>query len=123
MSRLPAISRETLDAEGQATWDRIVAGRSAAAMRGPFAVLMHTPALADRVEHLEDYFRAESKLPAADRELIILAAVREMDARFAWARHEVRGKEAGTRSEAVEVLRKKGSSESLTPRERTLVEL
>jgi alkylhydroperoxidase family enzyme len=84
---------------------------------------MHTPALADRVEHLESYFRTEGELSAADRELIILATVREADARFAWARHEVRAKEAGTRAEAVEVLRAKSPSDKLLQRERTIVDL
>jgi 4-carboxymuconolactone decarboxylase len=84
---------------------------------------MHVPGLADRVEHLESYFRAEGELSAADRELIILATVREADARFAWARHEARAKEAGTNPEAVEVLRAKASPDKLPQHERTIVEL
>jgi 4-carboxymuconolactone decarboxylase len=91
-------------------------------MRGPFSVLMHVPALADRVEHLESYFRTEGELPAADRELIILATVREAEARFAWARHEARAKEAETNPEAIEVLRTKSPADKLPERERIIVD-
>jgi len=92
-------------------------------MRGPSAVLMNIPELANRVMTLENYFRTDADLPAADRELVILATVREMGARFAWARHEARAQEAETRPEAVEVLRRQAPLDGLTQRERTIVEL
>ena len=86
MSRLPTLNREALDPEGQAVWDRIASVRSG--VRGPFGVLIHVPALADRIRALEDYFRFDSTLSAADRELITLAVAREAGARFAWAVHD-----------------------------------
>ncbi len=122
MTRLPSPTRESLSPEAQAIWDRIAATRSTG-MRGPSAILMNIPDLADRVDQVEGYFRTEAELSPADRELVILATVREMDARFAWARHEARAKDAGTRQEAVEVLRAKGPSNSLTPREQAFVDL
>ena len=123
MSRMPAIKRETLSKENQEVWDRIVAGRSGAAMRGPFAVLMQTPSLADRVANVEDYFRTEGELPAADRELVILATVRELGARFAWARHEARAKELALPSEVIEALRTQAPLDALSARQRVLVEV
>ena len=122
MSRLPSVDRATLASEDQAIWDRIVAGRSGAAMRGPFSVLINRPHLAERVAAVEDFFRTEAELPAADRELVILATARDAGARFAWARHEVRGREAGTRPEAIEAVRSQGL-DGLTPREKVLVDL
>ena len=121
MSRLPARTREELDPEGQAVWDRIAAVRGG--VRGPFGVLIHVPRLADRVAALEDYFRFDAELPEADRELVILTTARELGARYAWARHEVRGREVGTRAEAIEILRAHGALDGLTPRERLLAEL
>jgi 4-carboxymuconolactone decarboxylase len=123
MSRLPATDRAKLAPEDQATWDRILAGRSGAAMRGPFAALIQKPALAERVSALEDYFRTAAELPAADRELVILTTAREFGAHFPWARHEARGRQEGTRSEAIETLRGLGSLDGLTARERLLVEV
>ncbi|HZT05792.1 MAG TPA: carboxymuconolactone decarboxylase family protein [Chloroflexota bacterium] len=121
MSRLPAPTRDSLNADAQAIWDRIAAARTGG-MRGPSSILMNIPTLADRVDRIEEYFRNQAELPAPDRELIILATVREMGARFAWARHEVRAQNAGTRKEAVEVLRQQGPTDALTPRERVIVD-
>jgi 4-carboxymuconolactone decarboxylase len=84
---------------------------------------MHVPALADRVAALEDYFRFNAALPPADRELVIMATAREMGARYPWARHEARGREVGTRTEAIEAVRMNGALEQLTARERLLVEI
>jgi 4-carboxymuconolactone decarboxylase len=121
MSRLPAVSRDSLAPEGQEVWDRIAAVRGA--VRGPFGVLIHAPALAGRVAALEDYFRYEAELPAADRELVILATGRETGARYSWVRHEPHAREAGTRPEAIEAVRANGPLDGLTPRERLLVEI
>jgi 4-carboxymuconolactone decarboxylase len=121
MSRLPAVSREALSPEDQAVWDRIAAVRTG--VRGPFGVLMQVPALADRVAALEDYFRFNASLPAADRELVIMATAREMGARYPWTRHEARGRQVGTRVEAIEAVRANGALEGLTSRERLFVEI
>lgn len=121
MSRLPVLNRDALAPHNQAVWDRIAAVRTG--VRGPFGVLMHVPALADRVAALEDYFRFDAALPAVDRELVILATAREMGARYPWARHEARGREVGTRSEAIEAVRVNGTLEQLTARERLLIEI
>ena len=121
MSRLPAPDRNALAPEDQAVWDRIAAVRTG--VRGPFGVLMHVPQLADRVRALEDYFRLDGELPGADRELVILVAAREMEARYAWARHEHRAHEEGTRQEAVDAVRTDVSLDGLTRRERLLVEI
>ncbi len=121
MSRLPGVNRESLSPEGQAVWDRIAEVRPG--VRGPYGVLMHVPSLAERVANLEDYFRFNAALPAADRELVILATAREMEAHFAWARHEARGLQVGTRKEAIEVVRTKSELAPLMPRERLFVEI
>jgi 4-carboxymuconolactone decarboxylase len=121
MSRLPNINRDALAPQDQAVWDRIAAVRTG--VRGPFGVLMHVPTLADRVAALEDYFRFDAALPAVDRELVIMVTAREMNARYPWARHEARGREVGTRAEAIEAVRMDGTLEQLTTRERLLVEI
>jgi len=120
MSRLPAISRDKLSTENQAIWDRVMSGRSTG---GPFGALIHVPRLAERIAAVETYFRSEGALPATDRELVILATAREMGAHFPWTRHEIRGREAGLPSEAVEALRVNKVLDALTPRQRLLVEI
>jgi len=121
MSRVPAVTRDTLAPEDQAVWDRIAGVRGG--VGGPFGVLIHVPALAGRMAAVSDYFRFAGVLPAADRELVILATGREMGARYEWGRHEPRAREVGTRAEAIEAVRRGGALEELTPREQVLVEL
>jgi 4-carboxymuconolactone decarboxylase len=53
-------------------------------------VLLQAPQLADRVRALKDYFRFDGELPGPDRELVILVTAREIEARYAWARHQHR---------------------------------
>jgi 4-carboxymuconolactone decarboxylase len=122
MSRLPPVDRDRLAPEAQTIWDRIAALRGGA-MRGPSAVLMNRPELASRFVSLEDYFRTDAELPAADRELVILATTRELEARFAWARHEARAKEVGTESKAIEALRAQADVAGLGRREQVLVDV
>jgi len=120
MSRLPAAKREDLTPEHQQIWDRIHATRSGGG--GPYSMLMHSPAMAQHFAATEDYFRTQSLLPDADREIMILAAARELDARYAWSRHEIRAQKLGVRSEIIEALRAKAPIEKFTGPERLLVD-
>src|SRR5256885_17014864 len=122
MSRLPAVERDRLSPGDQGIWDRIAALRGGA-MRGPSSILMNKPELASRFVALEDYFRTDAELPQTDRELVILATTRELEARFAWARHEARAHEVGTSEEAIEVARAQASLDGLSPREQVLIDV
>src|SRR4029078_13047581 len=97
MSRLPAAKREDLTPENQQIWDRIHATRSGGG--GPYLMLMDSAAMAQHFAATEDYFRTQSLLPDADREIMILAAARELDARYAWSPHQIRAPEPGVRFE------------------------
>jgi 4-carboxymuconolactone decarboxylase len=123
MRRIPRVARDALAPADQAVWDRIAAPRSGDNLQGPYSVLMHLPELAERVAVITNYYRSESTLAAADRELMILAAVRETRAHYAWARHEARARELGFRGEVLETLRAQGPLDALTPREGLLVEM
>lgn len=120
MSRLPAAKRDDLTPEHQQIWDRIHATRSGGG--GPYSMLMHSPAMAQYFAATEDYFRNESLLPDADREIMILAAARELEARYAWCRHEIRAQKLGVDPKIIEALRAKAPIDDFTGRERLLIE-
>jgi alkylhydroperoxidase family enzyme len=120
MSRLPRANREQLSPEHQKIWDHINATRSGGG--GPYSMLLHSPAMAQHFAATEDYFRTSSLLPDADREIIILTAAREVDAHYAWSRHEVRAHNVGIRPEVIEALRAKAPAERFAGKERLLVE-
>jgi 4-carboxymuconolactone decarboxylase len=121
MSRIPRVKREDLSAEHQKVWDYINAARTGGG--GPYSILLHVPPLASHVAATEDYFRLQSGLPDADREIIILTAARELEARYPWTRHEIRAHKAGIRPEVIEALRAKAPLEHFAGREKLLVEL
>ena len=121
MSRIPSAKREELSPEHQQIWDHIHAARSGGG--GPYSMLLHVPALAGYVAATEDYFRLDSALSDADREIVILAAARELGAHYPWMRHEARARQAGVPSEVIETLRAKGSIAGFAAREKLLAEI
>jgi len=120
MSQLPAITREQLAPENQAIWDSVMKGRSGGA--GPYGTLMHAPEMAECYSALEGYFRDRGMLAKPDKEIIILAVARELGARFPWSRHEIRARQVGVRSEALETLRANGAVNTLTTHEKIVIE-
>lgn len=120
MSRMARAKREDLSPDHQEIWDHINAARSGGG--GPYSMLLHSPAMAQHFAATEDYFRNNSLLPDSEREIIILTAAREVDARYAWSRHEARAHKAGIRAEVIEALRAKAPVEKFAGRERLLVE-
>ena len=85
-------------------------------------MLMHSPAMADHLAATEDYFRDHSLLADADREIIILTAAREVDARYAWSRHEIRAHKVGVGPDVIEALRAKAPVDKFAGQERLLVQ-
>lgn len=120
MARLPDIKRDSLNPEGQKAYDAIAGSRGE--VRGPFAMLIHHPVLAERVAAVGELLRFHSVLSGADRELAILAAGREVDALYEWAAHEPIGLKEGTRAEAIDVVRNKQATTGLTPREALIID-
>jgi 4-carboxymuconolactone decarboxylase len=121
MSKLPNATREQLSAEQQKIWDRVFEGKSGGG-GGPYSMLMHSPAMAQHFAATEDYFRNHSLLADADREIIILTAAREVEAHYAWTRHEIRAHNVGIHQATIEALRARADLEQFTGREKLLVE-
>ena len=121
MARLPSVTREGLAPEAQAVWDKVADSRGS--VRGPMALLMHHPALAEHVVELGSQVRFRGVLTGADRELAILAAGREVEAPYEWVAHEPLGLQEGTRPEAIAVVRDRLPTTDLSKREAILVDV
>jgi 4-carboxymuconolactone decarboxylase len=121
MARLPNPEQQDMAPEAQAIWSRIAASRGA--VRGPFAVLLQVPELADRVAEIGDYLRFHGLFDGADRELAILAAAREVEARYEWQAHAPIARKEGAREESISAVREKGPTDSLNLRERNIIEI
>ena len=121
MTRIPDLSREAVPPDTRAIFDRIADTRGGT--RGPYAVLLHHPALADRVAALGEQLRFRSGLAGADRELAILAAGREAGAPYEWVAHEPIALREGTRPPAIAAVRDGGPTDGLAPREAVIVDI
>ncbi len=112
-------SKDELPANRHAEFDTIV--EVLHSVRGPFAVLMHSPGLAQKVMEAGAHVRTQSTLQMKERELIILAVAREKDATYEWAAHVNVGRKAGTRDEAIEAVRNNADVSALEPDERDII--
>ena len=121
MARLPKPRREDLPGGADKAW--ALSANPDGSLRGPHNALIYVPPLSERIAELGDHLRNHGALPGAERELAIIATAREGEARFAFQAHERAGRAAGTRPEAIEIVRRRGPVEGLTPREQIIVEV
>jgi 4-carboxymuconolactone decarboxylase len=120
MPRIDMISdKSQVDSDRHAEFDSIV--ETLHGVRGPFAVLMHSPGLAQKVMQAGAQVRLGSTLDMKERELAIIAVAREKDAGYEWAAHVTTGRNAGMREEAIEAVRHRQDVRGLEPDERDII--
>lgn len=115
MARLPDVL-DHLSPEARKIYDRIAAKRGA--IRGPYAPLMHHPALALRVGDLGEYLRFDSTLPGDIRELAVLITARAVAQPFEWVAHAPIARKAGLPEEIITLVHGRGDLSALPPRYR-----
>jgi 4-carboxymuconolactone decarboxylase len=83
-ARLPPLTQhDDLTGSNQHFLDRVI--RSRGWISPLFAVLLHTPDVAERIAHIGEYILYDSGLPPQTRALVSLLAARELDAPYTWA--------------------------------------
>lgn len=92
--RLPLIPEAQRTEAQKAVAANIMAGPRGS-IRGPFAALMRSPVVADRVQSLGEYLRFQSSIPPALNELAICITAREWSAQYEWYAHARLALEAG----------------------------
>lgn len=114
-SRIPFIDPENLSAAQQRVFDAIVGSRGRVA--GPFAVLLQSAELADRVQHLGKLVRYGTTLPRRLSELAILITSRAWSCQFEWYAHETHAVAAGLPLTVIEAVRVGRLPEGMKPDE------
>ena len=104
-SRLPALDRNQLDAEGQRVYDLIVGPEGESPRTGPVALSLYSPKVAESMHHLNQYLRYESVLGRRYTEVAILVAAREIDQQYEWTRHEQDAREAGVPEAVIDAIK------------------
>src|SRR5579859_3385761 len=108
MARVEQITdRAQVATEWHPLVDRIVSQRGRLA--GPYSILLHAPAVADRVDQLSNALR-ESGVSAAEFTLTALAVARAKDCLFVWSVQVPNARRAGVSDGAIAAVRDRASN-------------
>ncbi len=123
MARIDEVNREKLSPRQQQLHDDFLRSRPRNRLTGPFSVLIHTPDIAEPADKLVNYFRANPKLGRRLIELVILLAVRDATAQYAWSVHEPHALKQGISQDVIDAIRARKQPDFLRDDERLIYEL
>jgi 4-carboxymuconolactone decarboxylase len=104
MTRVPPLTLAEMTPEQQVVHAAIAAGPRGQ-VRGPLAVWLRRPKLADRAQALGQYCRYDSSLPPRLSELAILVMAHIWGSEFEWWAHKPLALKAGLAADIVEAIR------------------
>ncbi|HTE86304.1 MAG TPA: carboxymuconolactone decarboxylase family protein [Dehalococcoidia bacterium] len=104
MSRVPPIEIDKLTPEQRRLHDEIAGARSGH-VRGPFAIWLRLPQIADKANQLGNVLRRGGKLERRLFELMVLTIARRWSAQYEWFAHEKNALAAGLATDVVEAIR------------------
>jgi len=104
MSRLAPPDPDKLTPEQRRVYDAIASGPRGQ-VRGPLAIWLHRPGLADRAQTLGQYCRYDSSLPPRLSELAILVTAKVWRAEFEWWAHKQHALKAGLAPAVIDAIR------------------
>lgn len=122
MARIPFSRRDDVLERERAAYDAFVQKRGSPPSAGPYALLLHMPEIAQRLEALRLHLRGEPSLPQALQELVMLTVAREMDCPYIWHAHAAAARELGVRGDIVDNIREKRIPSGLSADEQTAVD-
>ena len=121
MARTPMVTRDRVPEHLRAAFDAESASSGGVVATGPGSVMINSPEMRRRANHLADYLRNESTLPKKIQELAMLITARAMDCQFIWNAHAARGRHEGLSDALGEALRDKRPLPSLPADEAAVV--
>ena len=121
MARTPTVTRDQVPEPLRAAFDAETASSGGVVATGPGSVMINSPEMRRRANHLVDYLRTESTLPKKIQELAMLITARAMDCQFIWNAHAARARREGLSDALVDALRDKRPLPPLPTDEATVV--
>jgi len=103
VARIPDLDISRLSPEQDRVYKAIASGPRGA-VRGPLAVWVNRPELAEKAQQLGRYCRYESSLEPRLSELAILVTARIWDAAFEWEAHEPIARKSGLSDTVITAL-------------------
>jgi hypothetical protein len=104
LSRLPAVAREGLDADGKRVYDYIAGRGGTVPKTGPGGVSLHSPASAEAIQMLNQALR-KTVVGAKYFEISALVGAREFDQQYEWSGHEPAALRAGVDQTAIDAIK------------------
>src|SRR5437899_9407782 len=105
----------SLTPEAKTIYDKITA-KSGRMRGGPFASLMHHPALAEKVGDLGEYLRFGGTLPGDIREMAILITARSVNQAYEWVAHARVARTERLSDDVIERIRTRGDLPTIPAR-------
>jgi 4-carboxymuconolactone decarboxylase len=123
MARVPYVSRDELDTEGQEIYDRIRRDRNAPEVGLQFRALLHSPKATSYLTSLGAQLRFQSAMPEHLKELAIILVAREWNSAIEWTGHAVLAARAGVSAASIEAIRTGQAPAGLTAQEQVIARL
>jgi len=118
MNRLLELPPEKLSPEQAAVFNRLVAGRGR--ILGPYKIWIHSPTVADGMEHIGTFLNKQSSLSTREVEIGILVIAQHWDADYVRQAHIKAGKAAGLAQETIDAILAGGDPKLADPHERAV---
>ena len=115
----PVTGKSDVPAEHHAVVDGVL--KTFGRVRGPFSMLLHSPAMAQHFLGIVNFMREGSVVAQKDRSLAALTAASEGGGYYVWSAQIEAARKAGVREEAIELIRAKGDPAKLPEEERLIV--
>jgi 4-carboxymuconolactone decarboxylase len=112
-------SKADVAPDGQAAADAVL--KIFGHIRGPFSVLLHSPALAEKLAPMVGFVRDDTIVEPPLRFAAILAAARECDAPYVWAAQVAQARKHKIREELIDHIRARGDPAKLPAQERDVM--
>ena len=122
MARIPKLTRDQVPERFLEAFDHETAGSGGVVESGPGYVMINSPEMRKRANHLVFYFREESELPQNIQEIAMIMTARAKDCQYIWFAHAARAREEGIPDAFVDALREKKSLPKLAGAEQIVVD-
>ena len=107
MARIPFVTAQDISVNEKPAFDQFVQSRGSVPAAGPYALLLHMPVLAEKLEALRLCLRDEASVPQLVQELVMITVAREMDCAFIWQAHAAAARAIGVAGKVIDDLREK----------------
>ena len=122
MTRTPTVTRDQVPEQFREAFDHETADSGGVVESGPGSVMINSPEMRLRANHLVMYFRQTSTLPQNIQELAMILTARDKDCQYIWFAHAARARQQGISDEFVDALRDKKPLPKLPADEQIVVD-